>query len=274
MRGRKGFTLIELLVVIAIIAILAAILFPVFAQARAKARQASCLSNIKQLSLAVLMYADDWDETVVIRNSQSTPNGLSGCWPGGWVPGYRGPVTDKNNNENWADSLYPYVKNKGLYICPTFGKFVSVDENRNAVCAPAFGGIMANDCGFSELMPACLGADPLYNFNTAAGARCTRTMGQFTNPSNSVMFGDGGCFFICKDDDYGDPLDKCLNDPSSPYYWPVMYQEVRRHNGGGNYSFFDGHCKWSKPESMSPKQFQCEGLPRKYTRTKPPTPIT
>jgi len=63
-RSRNGFTLIELLVVIAIIAILAAILFPVFARAREKARQTSCLSNLKQLSLAILMYAEDYDETL------------------------------------------------------------------------------------------------------------------------------------------------------------------------------------------------------------------
>src|SRR6266699_2776893 len=66
MRKRTGFTLIELLVVIAIIAILAAILFPVFAQAREKARQATCLSNFKQIGLGVMMYVQDWDETYPI----------------------------------------------------------------------------------------------------------------------------------------------------------------------------------------------------------------
>jgi len=65
MRTRKGFTLIELLVVIAIIAILAAILFPVFARAREKARSSSCLSNTKQIVLAILMYAQDYDERMV-----------------------------------------------------------------------------------------------------------------------------------------------------------------------------------------------------------------
>ena len=62
--SRKGFTLIELLVVIAILAILAAILFPVFAKAREKARQSMCVNNVRQLALGVLMYAQDWDETL------------------------------------------------------------------------------------------------------------------------------------------------------------------------------------------------------------------
>jgi len=70
---RKGFTLIELLVVIAIIAILAAILFPVFARAREKARQASCLSNIKQLALGMLMYVEDYDERAARYWAHSAP---------------------------------------------------------------------------------------------------------------------------------------------------------------------------------------------------------
>src|SRR5437762_10954036 len=84
---RKGFTLIELLVVIAIIAILAAILFPVFAQARSKARQAMCLSNVKQMGLAYTMYAQDYDETMVplLIQGTATPStttilGEGGLW--------------------------------------------------------------------------------------------------------------------------------------------------------------------------------------------------
>ncbi len=72
--GRKGFTLIELLVVIAIIAILAAILFPVFSKARAKAQQTACLSNIKQVDLALLMYVSDWDSTFPTRST------MTACW--------------------------------------------------------------------------------------------------------------------------------------------------------------------------------------------------
>ncbi len=92
----KGFTLIELLVVIAIIAILAAILFPVFARAREKARQASCLSNVKQFALAILMYTQDYDETL--------PMGSCLC-----ADGVR----------TIADLAQPYVKNRNIIYCPT-----------------------------------------------------------------------------------------------------------------------------------------------------------
>ncbi|MEI6501687.1 MAG: DUF1559 domain-containing protein [Armatimonadota bacterium] len=90
---RKGFTLIELLVVIAIIAILAAILFPVFAKAREKARQTSCLNNVKQLSVGAMMYGQDYDETVM-------PS---------WVasPG------------DWRLLMAPYVKNTQIFVCPS-----------------------------------------------------------------------------------------------------------------------------------------------------------
>jgi prepilin-type N-terminal cleavage/methylation domain-containing protein/prepilin-type processing-associated H-X9-DG protein len=92
--SRKGFTLIELLVVIAIIAILAAILFPVFAQAREKARAISCLSNMNQLALASMMYVEDFDETY-----DSGTNGYGG-------------------GSGWAGLLYPYVKSNGVFKCP------------------------------------------------------------------------------------------------------------------------------------------------------------
>src|SRR5687768_3102279 len=100
-RKRPGFTLIELLVVIAIIAILAAILFPVFAQAREKARQASCLSNAKQLGTALMMYFQDWDELF--------PNSVS--WKR-YSPGLERDTT-------FADRLLPYVKNEKVWLCPS-----------------------------------------------------------------------------------------------------------------------------------------------------------
>ncbi len=104
---RSGFTLIELLVVIAIIAILAAILFPVFARARAKAQQSSCLSNVKQLALGTLMYCSDYD--------QKTPIGayLAGApW---------------NRYICWHEMILPYVKNEQIYMCPS-------DSTANGTC--------------------------------------------------------------------------------------------------------------------------------------------
>jgi prepilin-type N-terminal cleavage/methylation domain-containing protein/prepilin-type processing-associated H-X9-DG protein len=97
---RRGFTLIELLVVIAIIAILAAILFPVFARAREKARQASCSSNLKQIGLAILMYAQDYDERYPCECHQlGQPNNA-----GNWC---------------WRYDVYPYIKNWQVFACPS-----------------------------------------------------------------------------------------------------------------------------------------------------------
>ncbi len=96
--SRRGFTLIELLVVIAIIAILAAILFPVFAKAREKARQTSCLSNLKQICTAALMYAQDYDE-VLVQEYMYSPYPTNLFW--------------------WPDLLYPYTKNWQLGACPS-----------------------------------------------------------------------------------------------------------------------------------------------------------
>src|SRR6059058_5661635 len=105
---RIGFTLIELLVVIAIIAILAAILFPVFAQARDKARSAACLSNLKQMGTAWMMYTQDYDELFPKAN------------PGN--PNNEGPCIDMKYRGNWSgwvgNLLQPYTKNSQIFQCP------------------------------------------------------------------------------------------------------------------------------------------------------------
>src|SRR5215212_493543 len=124
MRKERGFTLIELLVVIAIIAILAAILFPVFAQAREKGRQASCLSNCKQIGLASNMYVQDYDETLPGHDWQKG----QGLWPLPDGRTYKGHL-------GWPVQFYPYIKNTSVFVCPSDPNPKShyTDNGKNAV---------------------------------------------------------------------------------------------------------------------------------------------
>ena len=98
---KSAFTLIELLVVIAIIAILAAILFPVFARARENARRASCQSNLKQIGLGLLQYAQDYDEKLCNSRYGSDTN------------------SDNGDNYKWMDAIFPYVKSEQIFTCPS-----------------------------------------------------------------------------------------------------------------------------------------------------------
>ena len=96
-RNRRGFTLIELLVVIAIISILASILFPVFSRARAKGRQAACISNVHQICMAINMYAQDYDEIVVCGDTDPM-NGIA--------------------EDQWFNAIFPYTRNRQIMFCP------------------------------------------------------------------------------------------------------------------------------------------------------------
>ncbi len=101
---KKAFTLIELLVVIAIIAILAAILFPVFGRARENARRSSCQSNLKQIGLGALQYSQDYDERTVAR----------------YYPLDGGPKKRADGaNYTWGDAIYPYIKSEQVFMCPS-----------------------------------------------------------------------------------------------------------------------------------------------------------
>ncbi|MBC7330119.1 prepilin-type N-terminal cleavage/methylation domain-containing protein [bacterium] len=105
---KRGFTLIELLVVIAIIAILAAILFPVFSRAREMARKSQCMSNMRNLATAALMYAQDWDEHFFLTADAYCGSPTPGCWAVQYLYRHAG--------------IYPYIKNEAIMICPSKGQ--------------------------------------------------------------------------------------------------------------------------------------------------------
>jgi prepilin-type N-terminal cleavage/methylation domain-containing protein/prepilin-type processing-associated H-X9-DG protein len=220
MRSKRGFTLIELLVVIAIIAILAAILFPVFAQARAKARQAACFSNLRQLGLAILAYAQDYDEQLPIAVSGTTFTATS--------PGTR--------NTTWQFLIDPYVRagfpptsdladNRriSIYVCPEFGKTGdgstsdrwsnSYAGNTNIMKTPG------NPNTESSLAALRSAASVVL---LAPHSLCAATSGRDTDR------GFGGAF-------PGDPRAAC----DRGYVVARM-----RHNDGANFLLTDGHVKW------------------------------
>jgi prepilin-type N-terminal cleavage/methylation domain-containing protein/prepilin-type processing-associated H-X9-DG protein len=204
---RKGFTLIELLVVIAIIAILAAILFPVFARARAKARQTSCLSNVKQLTLSLLMYVSDYDEMFMLHHSP--------------IPGMpRGTQVD--NVCWWRFPLYPYVKNWGVYVCPG-----GLRDAANAADS-------TNQFHFN------------YGYNSNLNARrdgLIRWPAELLALSDASHWNAAGCsggrsaaWASIHRRPSGNPC-----GGNQPLNW---VDECTRHNGGSNVAFADGHAKW------------------------------
>ncbi len=253
---KRGFTLIELLVVIAIIAILAAILFPVFARAREKARQTSCVSNLKQIGLAMHMYAQDYDE-VLPPNYAWVPT----SWPpppqGSWFSGFW----------MWDVFLYPYVKmgsqdtttgemqSHGIWQCPS-GYLGSQPHARNY-------GANAELFGIANWDPAVYGPDPY--------PRKSKSLAQINKPSECMAYFDAGCYtmqyyyvenagaaiwYMPGTAPQGAPRWASTSDTGT-----FMDNDWRngRHNGAVNIAWADGHVKsvsgqalWGKPEWWDP----------------------
>ncbi len=232
LRTRSGFTLIELLVVIAIIAILAAILFPVFAQAREQARKTSCINNMKQLSLGYLMYIQDHDEMFPKRD-----NGDGDAF----TPGdQRDPCPGDSNG-----SVYPYYKNFGILTCPDeTDRAQYVDPNSitgvDMAMTPYWSGVYygwkaawgwGQTYGYNGLQGGTLGQYPSQGVDL-------RPLAAINHPSNTIMLAHslgtrgaawGQGWFIQWEPD--------INDT---FYAPI----TDIHNGGAPVAFCDGHVKF------------------------------
>jgi len=214
---KSGFTLIELLVVIAIIAILAAILFPVFARAREKARQASCQSNLKQIGLAFMMYAQDYDETMP----------MAYYYANGWDDEYAWDY-----HISWPTGtselglLGPYTRNGQLNQCTSFrGQSWGRPQTGYAYSTTYLGG------------PPDEGRRP-------AG------LAEIQSPVDTVVVCDSGFMFggVASGNQY-------LRAPSDVYYAWIGPNVHFRHNGAANVGYVDGHVKATTREYNAAGEF-------------------
>lgn len=241
---RHAFTLIELLVVIAIIAILAAILFPVFAQARAKARQASCLSNQKQLSTGIMMYIQDYDETFPMIYGTTDAGvwrvGQFSAFPPNWRPGSSQSYIN-HGAVNWANAIFPYVKNYGVYRCPEgqVSQLAGVDYSAPVVQPQAlsyeYNGLMMNSSQAAMAFPA----DVLMLWESPAKNAPLGLIGP-TFQLNCNITANAPCVYVPRTPSACD----AGNGGRSLWYTPTPSQWL--HAGGQNFAYADGHVKFVK----------------------------
>lgn len=216
MQERRGFTLIELLVVIAIIAILAAILFPVFAQAREKARQTSCLSNEKQVGTSIFMYVQDYDERLFFYPAITSP---SRSRTGAVLPN-----AASINPVRWWNALMPYIKNSQVLVCPS-DDLPAPSRDANGV--------------FSILRSyiAIRAAEGLALANVDNPAETIVVTEKWGRDLGGNPIGDSWIEPFNGDFNYNPALDR-------------MALAANRHSSGLNATFYDGHVKWYKPQTI------------------------
>ncbi|MBC7328947.1 prepilin-type N-terminal cleavage/methylation domain-containing protein [bacterium] len=233
---RKGFTLIELLVVIAIIAILAAILFPVFSRAREQARKAACLSNMKQVGMALMMYVQDWDETYPYLISCAAPEHvLPTSLPQGL--------------------LHPYVKNCGVWECPSGIRITTIavaPEGDRAIWDPNwdswrlpidFVGHTIN-IGVNEVLVPNLACDwSGGNFGPVV------RMSEIQAPAEIIAFADSPTNATCGGNRI--PFSNVCAAGCNPDPNHRTVSKHTRHTEGSNIVFADGHAKWLKWEVIA-----------------------
>ncbi len=233
-RIRQAFTLIELLVVIAIIAILAAILFPVFARARENARRASCMSNLKQVGLAMMQYTQDYDERY--------PSGLPATWRG----------------IGWAGMIYPYAKSAEVFVCPDNDNPGNVALGTRAISF-AFAQPLANtnlaqtDESARQVMFTEVSYAGNVNYTSPTEAGDYHSPADFGD--NLIWLTAGGVSQCCvtqaggkyqthRTGQFSDVTGTNTNSNN-------RVENVPRHFDGANYLLADGHVKWFRSSAVS-----------------------
>lgn len=221
---KAAFTLIELLVVIAIIAILTAILFPVFAQARDKARATACMSNMKQIGLAIQMYVSDYDERLFFRSV--TSNNAAETRSGAYAASSSAEI-------KWWNQIMPYVKSNNVFACPSDPlPTLSVDANGN---------------------------DDIERSYVAAAAAEDLLLGKIPDPSNIVVItekwgcdNNAACTAGSPTQNTASWMETWTGDmaPSATNVSWASQDPASFHAGGMNAAFFDGHAKWYKPTML------------------------
>ena len=252
MRLKQGFTLIELLVVIAIIAILAAILFPVFAQAREKARQASCMSNLKQLGLGEMQYTQDYDETT------------SGSY-----------INTPAGRIYYPELIYPYTKNTQIAYCPDSspGDAFNNDGSNNCNTNP-------KTCGTPQRAgPTDYAYNSISEFGlgNSNGDQASNNLSSISSPAETFLLMDGrgnggsvyGFINIWRSNEtdingtfYGNKWNGNPKNPVTPYY---------RHpkDSGFETLWYDGHVKYMKNSAKATTQYPGGGSPWYWYIQKP-----
>jgi prepilin-type N-terminal cleavage/methylation domain-containing protein/prepilin-type processing-associated H-X9-DG protein len=218
-RGQKGFTLIELLVVIAIIAILASILFPVFARARENARRSSCLSNQKQIGLGIMQYVQDYDETYPPAYLETTlPSPIQPPWYGGiWF---------------WQEIIFPYTKSAQVYYCPSSPG----SRDTNAAFRFHYGAnqlvMPGGDTGLTNVLKIAA-------INRSSEIYMTMDSGHYA-PLPSMVLSPNAWIYVPGVHEADSSIACAQGIPETSDC------ESGRHFGGNNIAFADGHAKWLK----------------------------